>query len=299
MPLAPIRSIAVPINLAVLVALGPGGTVAWAQSPVVVVAVDAGSYIQPLARLVGGQWADAARAPSAASPREWTRWYTSGASVPVRIRAGDQQSSCAGTAVLVEQPPQLPANLADREHVGLAISGMLQAEAAQSVGRNTAEWRRIELAVSRLFEAREREQRLSGANVAQVPVVVDTVYATASVNSSQVYYFEASKRVPDNAADVDPDDPRGTIRVGVTGWLRRNGDAWVSLGTKGELHWDQVDERGRAPQRPDLTPLGIIRRDAEIVWVMKGQEGTAAWFTMYEVGGTRARELLQARAARC
>jgi hypothetical protein len=251
--------------------------------------------------VAGSQWTAAVGEPALVSERrDWRRWDAAGRSALLTTRAGNAAPSCGGVLVLgVESPLPSPAASGAGERLALGTAGALQGDGVRVVGRGAGEWAQIEPLVNRLFAERERELRVAGSNVERSPIVIDVVYTTARADPAAVYYFEASKRVPDNAADVDPDDPRGTLRVGVTGWLRRSGDQLLSSGTKGELHWDQLDERAPVTPRPDLTPLGVVRQGPQIVWVMKSQEGTVPWFTLYEVGGARARMLLRTRAAPC
>jgi hypothetical protein len=149
-----------------------------------------------------------------------------------------------------------------------------------------------------LFERREREQRLASDRTSDAPRAVDWIYA-AENGGRRTYYFEASRRVASNSADVDHDtDPPGTLRIAVAGFLHDSPGRLTTLGTKSELRWEQ-DGLPAGPHRPDLAPLGIVTDGARSIWVMKGQSGTSTWFTLYDVstGGTRA--LLTARAARC
>jgi hypothetical protein len=126
---------------------------------------------------------------------------------------------------------------------------------------------------------------------------VDWIYA-AEYGDRRMYYFEASRRVA-SPVDLDHDtDPPGTLRIAVAGFLHDQRERLVPLGTKSELRWEQ-DGLPAGPKRPDLTPLGVLTRGAQAIWVMKGQSGTSVWFTLYDVSSAGTRTLLTARGVRC
>jgi hypothetical protein len=148
-----------------------------------------------------------------------------------------------------------------------------------------------------LFERREREQRLSD-RASDAPRAVDWIYASEG-NDVHTYYFEASRRVASTSPDVDHDtDPPGTVRIAVAGFLQDTNGRLVALGTKSELRWEQ-DGLPAGPNRPDLSPLGVVIHNERSIWVMKGQSGTSVWFTLYDVSAGGTRTLLTARSARC
>ena len=70
------------------------------------------------------------------------------------------------------------------------------------------------------------------------------------------------------------------------------------MGTKSELRWEQ-DGLPAGPNRPDLTPLGMVARGAQSIWVMKGQSGASVWFTLYDVSSAGIRTLLTTRGVPC
>ena len=160
----------------------------------------------------------------------------------------------------------------------------------------------IDAVINQVFATREREQRLDARDLARASVAVDAVYGARST-AGTVYYFEAAKRLHDAApaADADADgevDPRGIVRVTVSGWLH-GGDRMVPAGTKSELHWDPVDERGRASAQPGLVPLGIVSGGAEPVWVMHRTIGDRVSYLLYAVGVSSVRLLLTVPAVNC
>jgi hypothetical protein len=226
-----------------------------AQSGDIALAVDDGTRVQPIARLVDGRWVSAAPCTT-----------------------GDSSSTPGGRQRLI-------------------VSGGLVAKDVRAVGPSTPEWLRLAPAIGQAFERREREARLTTDRTARAPRAIDWIYALDD-SARRVYYFEASRRVPNASDDVDADtDPPGTIRVAVAGFLHDGREGPVSIGTKSELRWEQ-DGRPAGPDRPDLTPLGAVRHGDLSVWVMKGQSGSSSWFTLYEVGDA-TRTVLTTRVSRC
>jgi hypothetical protein len=268
----------------------------------VLVAVDSGSHIQPIARVVKGQWLSISPAREdllRAATRQWVRWYTAGTSVPIRTSADDVTHSCDARGTLrVANSPLHPSEIRDASHVGLAVAGDVRVDSVRRVEVGDARWNRVEAAIRRLFQEREHEQRLSPGNVARIPVTIDALYATGE-RASQLYYFEASKSVPDESSG-DPDvDPKGILRITVAGWLRDSAAGMVPAGTKSELHWEQLDESRAARTEADLIPLGIVQRGDQRIWVMKSAADTRARFALYEVTASRARTVLTMREGGC
>ena len=158
----------------------------------------------------------------------------------------------------------------------------------------------VEADIARVFAQREKEQRVSAANLAKARLTIDFLYA-AGEGPARQYYYEASKTIPDAA---------GLLRVAVAGWLRGDGRAPVSLGSKGELHWIELtpeDPDGEHPVIPDpppipeatasLVPMGVLGQATGHVWVMKRAVGTGA-LLVYDVGpkGVQLRPKSPARA---
>jgi hypothetical protein len=141
--------------------------------------------------------------------------------------------------------------------------------------------------VGRVFGEREKEQRVSAPNLAGARLSIDFLYA-AGQGAARVYYYEASKTIP---------DAEGILRVSVAGWLRGDGAAQRSLGSKSELHWAELadDDGGDQPVIPDpapipdaaaaLVPLGVLIRAGEHTWVMKRQIGRGT-VLVYDIGAT-------------
>lgn len=179
----------------------------------------------------------------------------------------------------------------------IAVSGDFRVVTTRAVAPGSAEWVRLMPTIVESFERRERDQRLLSGKTADAPRAVDWIYS-AENDGHRTYYFEASRRVS-STVDADHDtDPPGTLRIAVAGFLHDAGERLVSPGTKSELRWEQ-DGLPAGPNRPDLTPLGMIVREGQSIWVMKGQSGTSVWFTLYDVSSTGIRTLLTTRGVRC
>jgi hypothetical protein len=156
----------------------------------------------------------------------------------------------------------------------------------------------VEADIARVFAQREKEQRVSAANLAKARLSIDFLYA-AGDGVARIYYYEASKTIPDAA---------GLLRVSVSGWLRGDGGQPRSLGSKGELLWieladDPGDDLEVIPNPapiPDpaaaLVPVGVLGHAAGHVWVMRRAIGTSA-LLVYEVGPGGVR--LRPASAKC
>jgi hypothetical protein len=142
----------------------------------------------------------------------------------------------------------------------------------------------VEADVARVFAQREKEQRLSAANLAKARLSIDFLYV-AGDGPARMYYYEASKTIPE--ADA-------MARVSVSGWLRGDGGQPRSLGSKGELQWIELasepDDLELIPEPvpiPDptawLVPQGVLGHRASHVWVMQRATGTGL-LLVYEVG---------------
>jgi hypothetical protein len=156
---------------------------------------------------------------------------------------------------------------------------------ARTVALGSEEWNQLSPLVLALAERREREQRLVPATTSRAPRFLDWLFASEAGGAS-VYYFEASRRVPSVAAPIDVDvdtDPPGTIRIVVSGFVRRDPAGLAPLGTKGELRWEQ-DDLPRGPSRPDLRPLGILALPDDPVWVMETRTPMSVWVNFFAVG---------------
>jgi hypothetical protein len=179
----------------------------------------------------------------------------------------------------------------------LTTEGAMELSGVRAVVAGSQEWLRLAPTIVELFERREREQRLSD-RASDAPRAVDWIYASEG-SDVRTYYFEASRRVASTSPDVDHDtDPPGTLRIAVAGFLQDTNGRLVPLGTKSELRWEQ-DGLPAGPNRPDLSPLGVVIHNERSIWVMKGQSGTSVWFTLYDVSAGGTRTLLTARPARC
>ena len=156
------------------------------------------------------------------------------------------------------------------------------AELPREIPPTAEDWKAIEGAIVRLAERREREHDLSAPTLARVSVGVDRVYAAPSQDGVTVYYFEASRRVPDPG--TAPEEPTGTLRIALSGWLQVAAANTIVLGSKSELGW-QEDKPAlqRAARQPALVPLAVVRHRGQWIWVMKGGTGDIRWIVPYLV----------------
>jgi hypothetical protein len=168
--------------------------------------------------------------------------------------------------------------------------GFSAPQPVRPVARDSAEWRRLEPAVARMFEARERDERIGGARVAAAPIAIAALYASSA---APVYYVEAAKRIED-ASGGDPDtDPAGVLHVRVSGWLRDAPGSVRAIGSRGTIEWEQLD-RATARTAPEMAPLGTVRDGS--IWVMSAAGGSTV--VLYQLEQARVRTLLRT-PARC
>ena len=146
----------------------------------------------------------------------------------------------------------------------------------------------VEADIAKVFAQREKEQRVSAANLAKARVSIDFLYA-AGQSTARMYYYEASKTIP---------DAEGLLRVSVSGWLRGDGGLPRSLGSKSELQWIELgDDPGgdlevipNPAPIPDptasLVPQGVLATAGEHIWVMRRAIGNGP-LLVYEVSPRR------------
>jgi hypothetical protein len=238
---------------------------AWpaAQGPLLV-AVDEGDRVRPVARFDGSRWA---------------------ATCDVPPRRGSATKGRSPRAVASE---------------GLAV------EPIRHVPIGGAEWRQLEPRIKQLFDERAKRENVTAAALASVPLRIEAIVTPVRVAPSQTYFFVSSRTIPDSRADVDMDadgevDPKGELRVDVSGWLGRVDAAVTSIGTSSTLSWEQVDDRpaGATARRSDLTPIAIVRAGASRAWLMQGRAGAARWYVMYQVGDAGVRLLVRTDSRGC
>jgi hypothetical protein len=146
----------------------------------------------------------------------------------------------------------------------------------------------VEKTVARVFAQREKEQRVAASNLGKARLSIDFLYV-AGDGPARMYYYEASKTVPDAGA---------LLRVSVSGWLG-GGTEPRSLGSKSELQWIELvpesDELEIIPEPapiPDptaaLVPLGVLARGGEHTWVMRRQIGRGTTL-VYDIGASGVR----------
>jgi hypothetical protein len=227
-----------------------------AQRAPVLVGVDDGGSVRPLARLQGRTWSPSCEAPARGAVR--------------------------GTA-------QRPVIL---------VGGNASVEDVHYVQRGGIVWRQLEPMVKRIFGLQEKLQDVPLDVLAGLPIDVESIATSVEPATRPIYYFTASKTVPNISptADLDGDgqvDGRGDLRIDVVGWVRAGmtgaADKNLSLGTNTTLTVEPLDDRRpsratAAARRPQLTPLGIVRIGDAGIWVMQGRAGQSRWFSMYDVG---------------
>ena len=271
------------------------GTAAGAQPADLLLAVDLGTHLQPIAQVRDGAWVAMPRGGlGRLAPRDWTGWDLAGRTRTIRLGVREPSGRCAAPRRLpVANPASRPAG--GRMFIGVASSAPLAIDGGAPVTEGAAEWAQLHQAIQQLFERREREHGLSAGALARLPVTIDRVFRSGA-GGAQSHYFEASKRVPD-AGGTPEEDPRGIVRLTVSGWLRATGGRLVPVGSKGELHWDPLDESPAAVAE-GLSPLGVFRHQGEQLWVMHERVGVRDSFTVYALGDT-VRRLLTQDAAAC
>jgi len=270
-----------------------------AQPAGLLVAVDLGTQLEPIARFDGSTWVAVPSSGFGRSiPLAWTRVYAPGPSVAIRLGATEPFGRCERPRRLpVASPPAVPRGAFDPLYVGVAVSSAIPHDSLRRVAERSSEWTAVSAAISPLFERRAERQGVASSALARVPMTVDWLVAAASSAAPPTFYFEASKRIPD-AGGTPSEDPKGVVRISVTGWLRTLNDRIVPAGTKSELSWEP-DDRSSLSSSPGLLPLGVLRQGDEGVWVMKSRIGTRDTFTLYSVRGSIARALLTVDAAVC
>ena len=199
--------------------------------------------------------------------------------------------------------PSAPCIVTDAPLDSLALQSVVANKPVatpRAVALDSEEWRQLAPQILALAERREREQRLVQATVARAPRFLDWLFAH-DAGGRATYYFEASRRLPSVAAPLDTDvdtDPPGTIRVVVSGFVRRDQAGLTPLGTKGELRWEQ-DGLPRGPNRPDLRPLGVLMLAADPVWVMESRTPATSWVHLFAVGARGAELRITTRIGQC
>ena len=179
-------------------------------------------------------------------------------------------------------------------------AGGVDSHLVQPVRRLTAvnDTAPVEADIARVFAQREKEQRVSAANLAKARVSIDFLYA-AGDGAARRYYYEASKTIL---------DAEGLLRVSVSGWLRGDGGLPRSLGSKSELQWlELAEDPGGDREIPEpapipdpaasLVPQGVFGDATGQVWVMRRAIGNGP-LLVYEVkaGGVRLRPKSPAKA---
>ena len=265
-----------------------------AQAREIAIAADLGNQIDPIARFDGKVWTPIS---SAAARRlaslEWTRWALVDPASRVRLQLAEPRGRCASPRALPVNSPA-SSSAKERGYLGLAATGAIRIDAPRRITESAAEWKAISSQIATLFERRAQVHGLSPALLGRVPMSVDWVFATAPADAQGSYYFEASKRIPD-AGGTPAEDPKGEVRVLVSGWLRAVKDQFVQVGSKSDLFWGPEE----ASSRPVSRPLGVVHNVDERIWVMNGRVGVRDSFTLYALRSGAVRTLLTTEAASC
>ncbi len=301
-----------PLFVTAVVATSLATTVV-AQAPAVVLAVVEQEHLWPVASFGAAGWAAwPIGAASLTLPETWMAVTSGGVPRSVRVASAAGAGECAvlrdlrtGSATGASASSPL-----DVETRGVALSGAARLAVVSAVDP-VAVPRAVLAAIERVFRTREQEQRLSVTNLATTPIDIAHVFSTPAAAGVDVLYFEAIKHVPDPRPDavVDADDdPKGTLTIAVSGWLRADGAAVTSVATKAEVGWAQDDRRAaRSSPRavrservdPALRPLGVVLTSGTSVWVMSESAATGGRVALYNVGASTVRRLLTAEPARC
>jgi hypothetical protein len=272
--------------LLTLTSLAPRPVQAQSASDLTI-AVIRGAVLQPIAHYDGASW----RAPAASAswPREWLAWF-SGPPGPRRLSASapTPSSECAAPATL------RTSSAASLDRPALAASSPAMVSLVHAVPRGAREWNAAASAAAPLFEKRANQNGLSGPVLARVAVAIDAL--TASDSGAPVFYLEASKRIVD-AGTTPLEDPKGVVRLAITGWFRADGQRLVPASTKAELHWEPADDRGVAT--PVLSPIAIVRQPGRDVWVMMTTVPGRTSYVLYAVTASAVRVLVTTDEAHC
>jgi hypothetical protein len=188
----------------------------------------------------------------------------------------------------------LMASAAALDRLGLATSAVTPVSLVHAVPRGSPEWNAAATAAAPLFERRANQNGIASPVLARVPMTIDAM--SASDSGAPVFYLEASKRIAD-AGTTPLEDPKGVVRLAITGWFRADGQRLVPAATKAELHWEPADDRGVAT--PVLSPIAIVRQPGRDVWVMMTTVPGRTSYVLYAVTASAVRVLVTTDDARC
>jgi len=213
----------------------------------------------------------------------------SGSRAEARVATGLTLAVALGAVAVASAQPRAGAPQSSPAWMVCAGAGQGSDRFVHPVRRLTAlsDHAPVELDIAQVFAQREKEQRVSAANLAKAHVSIDFLYA-AGDGPARIYYYEASKTLP---------DAEGLLRVSVSGWLRASGQPrW--LGSKSELQWIELAQDPDADKEiipnpappPDptaaLLPQGVLWNATGQVWVMRRAIGNGP-LLVYEVSPGR------------
>jgi hypothetical protein len=205
----------------------------------------------------------------------------------VRVAAG--LALAAVLAATMSASPQPRAVAPPARPAWFVCAGGVDSHVVQPVRRLTAlnDKASVEADIARVFAQREKEQRVSAANLAKARISIDFLYA-AGDGPARRYYYEASKTIL---------DAEGLLRVSVSGWLRGDGGLPRSVGSKSELQWlELAEDPGGDREIPEpapipdpvasLVPQGVLSDATAQVWVMRRAIGNGP-LLVYEISAGR------------
>jgi hypothetical protein len=260
------------------------------------IGLDDGRRVVPIARFVSSRWAPVPREGLPQPAPEWVRYQADGRTARIRVAPAQRPGGCPAPQVLRVTPERSSGSDVEAG-LALAVMGQAHTTPLARLDPRSPSAAAATAAATSAFERRAAGTGVASSTLARVATTIDALYA-AGTGTDSVYYFEASKRVPD-AGNTPDEDPKGIVRVAVSGWLRHDGGRIAPAGTRAELHWEP-DEAGRPDTAvASLTPLGVVHQRQEAVWVMADTMGTRRQVTLYALGDAGVRTLLTSDVSGC
>jgi len=249
----------------IIVALS-AAPIAAAQRAPILIGVDEGARVRPLARVEGRTWSPTCDAP----PRGQTR------GTPLRPLV------TVGGEAAVEEIQYVPrGGAAWRQIEPIVLRTFQVQERLQNVSLNVL-----------VGIPTDVESIATSVEPATRPIYYFT--ASKTVPSRVGVDINADGAV----------DPQGDLRIDVVGWVRLGAagvaEKNLALGSNTTMTWEQVDRPLRnVTRRPQLAPLGIVRIRDTGIWVMQGRSGESMWFSLYDVGVGGVRMVARSDPQQC
>jgi len=237
---------------------------AWAQTSPILIGVDEGSRVRPIARADGQGWTATCEAPPAPAGRRGT---------PQR------PSVVASGNTAIDAIRYVPRGGKEWQQIEAAVRTVfLQRERQQNVASPALGRVAIDI------------ETLSASG----PAGSGSIYyfrAAKTVRDSR------GENISNEDADVDPP---GDLRIEVIGWLRAADNRVTPVGTNATLSWEQIEERpASGARRSVLNPIGVLRTAGSAVWVMHARIGDSTWFALYDVGTGGVRMIMRSDSRQC